>query len=370
MGKINFVDLKKQYESIKPEIDAGIARVIGNTSFILGSDVEEFEKEFAAFCGAKHAIGVASGSDALILGLKALGVGSGDEVISVPNTFIATLDGIANNGAKPVLVDVEEDTQDMDVPKVEGAITSKTKAILPVHLFGQSVDMGPLMEIAEKHGIPVVEDACQAHGARYKRKRVGTFGKLSCFSFYPGKNLGAYGDGGAVVTNDDAIAEKIKLLRNYGQKVKYYHTLVGHNSRLDSLQAAILRAKLKHLDSWNKKRNEHAKKYNELLSGVKGIITPVEKEYAEHVFHLYVIRNKKRDALGEFLKKKEIFTGIHYPVPLHMQEAYKYLGYKEGAFPVAEKCAREILSLPMFAELNDEEIERVVDGVKEFVKSL
>jgi len=356
---IPFVDLKAQYNSIKEEIDEAIQNVINNTSFIMGEELKKFEEEFARFCDVKYAIGVANGSDALILALRACGIGEGDEVITVPHTFISTAEAISNVGGKVIFVD--------DVTKIEEKINKKTKAIIPVHLYGQPADMDPIMELAKKYNLKVIEDAAQAHGAEYKGKKVGSIGDVGCFSFYPGKNLGAYGDAGAVVANSEEIAEKIKLFRNHGRITKKYeHDIEGYSSRLDNLQAAILRVKLRHLTKWNNMRRRNAKKYNELLNNIGGITTPYEADYAKHVYHLYVIRieKEKRDKLREELKSKGIATGIHYPIPLHLQPAYNYLGYREGDFPVTEKASQEIISLPMFAELSDEQIGEITKILK------
>ena len=366
---IPFVDLKAQYDSIKDEIDNAMQNVINNTSFIMSEELKKFEEEFARFCDVKYAIGVANGSDALILALKACGIGKGDEVITVPHTFIATTEAISIVGGKIVFIDIDSKTYTMDVSKIEEKITKKTKAIIPVHLYGQPADMDPIMELAKKYNLKVIEDAAQAHGAEYKGKKVGSIGDVGCFSFYPGKNLGAYGDAGAVVANSEEIAEKIKLLRNHGRITKKYeHEIEGYSSRLDSLQAAILRVKLRHLNKWNESRRENAKRYNELLSNIDDIITPYEADYAKHVYHLYVIRTENRDKLREELKSESVATGIHYPIPLHLQPAYNYLGYRREDFPVTEECSQKILSLPMFAELNDEQIEEIVEFIKYFRK--
>jgi len=361
---VPFVDLKRQYDSIKDEVNTKINKVLQNTHFILGENSDAFEKEFANYCGVKYGVGVASGSDALTLNLKALGIGKGDEVITAPNTFIATVDAISRNGAKPVFVDIDPETYNIDVAEIEEKITDKTKAIIPVHLYGQPADMDEIIKIAKKYDLKIIEDACQAHGAEYKGKKVGSLSDVGCFSFYPAKNLGAYGDGGMVVTNNEQIAERIKMLRNYGQSKKYYHDFIGYNSRLDEIQAAVLRVKLRYLDEWNDKRREHAKLYNELLENVSGIETPTEKEFVKHVYHLYVIRCKNRNELQNYLSSKGVSTGIHYPIPVHLQKAYKHLEYKEGDFPITEKYAKEILSLPMFPELTDEEIEAVVGLIR------
>lgn len=367
---IPLVDLKAQYLSLKPEIDQAIQRVIDNTDFILGKEVELFEREFASFSETEYGIGVASGTEALHLSLLALGISSGDEVITAANTFVATVLAINYTGAQPVLVDINPDNYNLDVSLIEKAITKRTKAIIPVHLFGQPADMDPIMEIAREHNLKVIEDACQAHGAKYEGKKVGSIGNVGCFSFYPGKNLGAYGDGGIVLTNDEEIVQKIRMLRNYGSRIKYYHEFKGFNSRLDTLQAAILRVKLKYLDEWNRKRIRNALLYNSLLKDVKEVITPQFREDLDfsHVFHLYVVRVEKRNQLLDFLDKRGIRCGIHYPVPLHFQEAYKDLGYNEGDFPIAEKLSNEILSLPMYPELMEEEIMYVVESAKEFYR--
>lgn len=370
MKTIALVDLRRQHECIKDRILQKIEELIDKSQFILGEEVQKFEDEFARFCGCKYAVGVNSGTDALVLSLKALDIKEGDEVITVPNTFVATVDAITRNGARPVFVDVDEKSFLLDTSKLEKVITSKTKAIIPVHLYGQPCNMDEILEIAEKYDLYVIEDACQAHGAEYKGKRVGSFGILSCFSFYPAKNLGALGDGGIITTNDESLGEKLKMLRNYGQKEKYYHEFVGFNSRLDELQAAILRIKLKHLEKWIYQRRKNAKIYGEELEKIEEITTPIELPERKHVYHLYVIRvpERKRDALKEFLISNKIYPGIHYPVPLHLTNAYRYLGYKEGSFPVTEKLSNEILSLPMFPELREEEIVYVCEKIMEFFK--
>ena len=363
---IPFVDLKAQYDSIKDEIDNAIQNVLNTTSFIMGEELKKFEVEFARFCNAKYAIGVANGSDALILALRACGIGKGDEVITVPHTFISTTEAISNVGGKVVFVDIDPKTYTIDITKIEEKINERTKAIIPVHLYGQPADMDLIMKLAKKYNLKVIEDAAQAHGAEYKGEKVGSSGDVGCFSFYPGKNLGAYGDAGMVVTNNEEIVEKVKLLRNHGRITKKYeHDIEGYSSRLDNLQAAILRVKLRHLNKWNESRRGNAGRYNELLSNINGIITPYEADYAKHVYHLYVIRAEKgRDRLRKELKSKGVATGIHYPIPLHLQPAYNYLGYKRGDFPVTEKASQEILSFPMFAELTNEQIEGIVKLIK------
>jgi len=365
---IPLVDLKAQYDSIKDEIDNAIQRILNNTSFIMGEELGEFEREFAQFCNTKHAIGVANGSDALFLALKTLGIKDGDEVITVSNTFIATTEAISRVGGKIVLVDINSKTYTIDVTKIEEKITENTKVIIPVHLYGQSADMDPILELAKKYNLKVIEDAAQAHGAEYKGKRVGQIGDIACFSFYPGKNLGAYGDAGMIVTNNDEIAQKVKLLRNHGSIKKYNHQIEGYSSRLDNLQAAILRVKLKYLNKWNEKRRINAHRYNELLKDINGIIIPYEADYAKHVYHLYVIRvSKNRDKLINILKQNGIACGIHYPIPLHLQPAYGYMGYKEGDFPFTEEASINILSLPMYPELTFKAINNISMIVNTFI---
>lgn len=363
---IRFVDLPRQIASIRGELDAAIDRVISRANFILGEQVEIFEKDFAHLCETKHCVGVDNGGTALELALRALGVGEGDAVILPANTFIASVTAVSITGAKPVLVDVDEKTYNIDPALVKAAVTANTKVIMPVHLYGQIADMDSLLKIAIERNIFILEDACQAHGARYKGKRAGSLGDGAAFSFYPGKNLGAFGDAGAVVTNDGELAEKVRLLRNYGSKEKYYHELVGWNKRIDTLQAAILEVKLAHLKEWNQKRLSHAKMYNELLTVIEQVTPPYVPDWAKPVFHLYVIRVPRRDELREFLSEKEIETGIHYPLPIHLQKAYLHLGYKKGDFPITEKLAGEILSLPMFPELEAREIETVVSAINQF----
>jgi dTDP-4-amino-4,6-dideoxygalactose transaminase len=363
-----WMDLKRQYEGMKHEILKGAEEVLSSGIYILGNNVKNFEKEFAAYCGAKHCIGVANGTEALQLSLRAIGISPGDEVITVPNTAVPTVVAIVEANAKPVLVDVDPNTHNMDPSKLEKTITKKTKAIIPVHLFGNPADMKEINRIAAKHNIVVIEDACQAHGAEIDGKRTGTLAFASCFSFYPTKNLGAYGDAGAIVTDDDDFAEKIRMLRTYGEVEKYKNKIEGINSRLDELQAKLLSIKLKHLDSWVNRRRELAKHYHKLLQGVKEVSYPVELSGAKHSYHLFVIRTSKRDELQQYLKEKGILCGIHYPLPIHWQEAYARLGYKKGSFPVAEKYSQEILSLPMFPELTEKEVERVCDAIKSFFR--
>jgi dTDP-4-amino-4,6-dideoxygalactose transaminase len=366
---VPFVDLRREYSLIKDEINTKINEVLQSGHFILGENVKAFEKEFSNYCNAKYGVGVASGTDALLLSLKALDIKEGDEVITVANTFTATVDAISRSGATPVLVDINPETYNITVEKIKSKITDKTKVIIPVHLYGQPADMDPILEISEKYDLKVVEDACQAHGAEYKGRMVGSLGDAACFSFYPSKNLGAYGDGGMVVTNNEEIVEKIKMLREYGQSKKYHHDLIGYNSRLDEIQAAVLRVKLKYLDKNNEERRKHAKLYNELLVNTS-LFTPIELPYVKHVYHLYVIRCKERDKLQQFLSSRGVSTGIHYPIPVHLQKAYSYLGYRLGAFPIVEKYANEILSLPMFPQLMGEEIEYVCDCIKDFYNKI
>ncbi len=365
--KVPFLDLKAQYASIRDEISSCLQQVLDNTAFAGGPFVKQFEKEFASFCQTDFAIGLGSGTAALWAAIQGLGIGESDEVITTPNTFIATAEAISFSGAKPVFVDIDEQTYNMNPQLLEDAITPKTKAIIPVHLYGQTADMDPIMEIAKAHGLYVIEDACQAHGAEYKNQRSGSIGDAGCFSFYPGKNLGAYGEAGIVATNNARLKEKIQMFRDHGQMKKYYHSMIGWNARMDGFQGAVLSVKLKYLDEWNKARRKNAKRYNDLLANINGIITPTEADYAKHVYHLYVIRAPKRDKLLTALAENDVFCGIHYPVPLHLQDAYSSLGYKKGSFPITEKCAEQLLSLPMFPELTPEQIEHVVEKIKGFI---
>ena len=362
---IPFVDLKTQYESIRGEIDPAIQEVVSSGWFVGGPRLKAFEEQFASFCQAEHAIGVSSGTAALHVAMVAAGIGAGDEVITVPNTFIATTEAITLSGARPVFVDIDPESCNIDAGLIEAAITPRTKAIMPVHLYGQPADMDPILEIARQHDLAVIEDACQAHGAEYKGKKVGALGDIGCFSFYPGKNLGAYGDGGMVVTNDAALAETVRMLSNHGQKEKNRHPREGFNYRLDAVQAAVLGVKLKHLEQWNARRRDHAHLYSELLADVD-VKTPAEKEFAKHVFHLYIIRLNQRDELAEHLASRGVSVGFHYPVALHQQEAYAGLGYKPGSFPEAEACAAQVLSLPMFPELTESQIRYVAEAIAAF----
>jgi dTDP-4-amino-4,6-dideoxygalactose transaminase len=361
---IPFFDLKKQYESIKAEIDGATRRVYASGWFILGPETEAFENEFAQYLGVQHAIGVNSGTDALHLAIRALGIGKGDEVITVPNTAVATVSAIEMAGATPVLCDVHADSMTMDADSFASVITDKTRAVIPVHLFGQSAELDAIIGIARQYKLAVIEDCAQAHGAKYQGQRVGSFGDIATFSFYPTKNLGAYGDGGAVVTNDARLAEKVKLLRQYGWRVRYESETSGVNTRLDEIQSALLRVKLKHLDAWNAARRERAAMYTELLPS-KRVIPPAEMPYSEHVFHLYVTQCSMRDYLSAFLKEREIGTAIQYPTPIHLQPAYQQLA-AEGSLPVSEKLAREILSLPLYPELPLSDVQTVADAIREF----
>ncbi len=364
--KVPFVDLKAQYNSIKGEIDQAIAQVIENSAFIGGKHVQEFEHSFAAYIGAKHCVGVGNGTDALFIALKALGIGAGDEVITVANSFVATSEAITNARARVVFVDCDEKTYNIDVNKIEQAITDKTKAIIPVHLYGQPADMDKILEIARKYSLYVIEDAAQAHGAEYKGRKIGTFGDCACFSFYPGKNLGAYGDAGAVVTNNDELAEKVKKFANHGRLSKYNHEFEGVNSRLDGLQAAILNVKLKYLEKWTERRREAAKRYDEKLTGL--VVTPFVLPEVRHVYHLYVIQVEKRDELRQFLSEREVSTGIHYPIPLPFLQAYSYLNHKPEDFPVANYLKDRIVSLPMFGDITLEQVDYVAEQIKFFVE--
>ena len=366
--KVPFLELKTQHETLKDEIADVIRQVFENTAFAGGPFVEKFEKDFAPFCQCQHAAGVGSGTDALWMALIALGVGPGDEVITVPNTFIATAEAISYTGARPVFVDVDEKTFNMNPGLIEAAITSNTKGIIPVHLFGQMADMDPIMEIARSHGLFCIEDACQAHGAEYKGRRAGSIGDAGCFSFYPGKNLGACGEAGAIVTSNAELDKKVRMFRDHGQNRKYHHSMIGWNARMDGIQGAVLGVKLKHLPDWSDARRKNAAIYKEMLKDVEGIIIPCEADYAKHVYHIYPVLVQNRDSLMKDLAEKEIFCGIHYPVPVHLTDAYGFLGCERGSFPVAESCADRLISLPMFPELKTSQIEQVVEAIKYFLK--
>jgi dTDP-4-amino-4,6-dideoxygalactose transaminase len=362
---IPFVDLKAHYRNIKPEIDAAIARVLESAQFILGEEVAAFEKEFAEYCGVRYGVAVNSGTSALHLALLAAGIGPGDEVITVPFTFVATVAAIRYTGARPVFVDIEPFSYTMDVAQVERAVTPRTRAILPVHIYGQPADMDPILEIARSHNLIVIEDAAQAHGAEYKRRRVGSLGDLGCFSFYPGKNLGAYGEGGMVVTNNPEHARTVRMLRDWGAERKYEHVLQGFNYRLEGLQGAILRVKLHHLEAWTEARRAHAAAYDRLLVAAS-VATPAALPGRRHVYHIYAVRTADRERAQQALQRGGIATGIHYPIPVHLQKAHADLGHGHGDFPASEQAAAQVLSLPMFPELTPGQIQRVaamVSGV-------
>lgn len=364
--RIPFVDLKKQYESIKEEIWEEINNVLDNSAFIKGSFLEYFETCFAKFCEVDNCIGVGNGTDAIFIALKSLGIGQGDEVITAANSFIATSEAISLTGARVVFCDIDENTYNINTNLIENKITERTKAVVPVHLYGQPADMDKIIDIAKKHNLLVVEDCAQAHGARYKGKRVGTLGHIGCFSFYPGKNLGAYGDGGAIITNNKMLANKIRMYANHGRSEKYDHEFEGINSRLDGIQAAILSVKLKYLEEWNFKRNTNARIYNEKLKDIEYIITPVIPDDWDHVFHLYVIRVENREEVMDYLRNKGISFGIHYPIAIPNLKAYRYLGHKPEDFPISSEYQNKILSLPMYAELNEEQIDYVVNVMRYF----
>jgi dTDP-4-amino-4,6-dideoxygalactose transaminase len=362
--KVPFLDLKAQYASIKDEIASGLQEVLDNTAFAGGRFVEKFEQEFADFCGTKYACGVSSGTSALWLALKAMGIGPGDEVITAVNTFIATAEAISFCGAKCVFVDIDPSTYNLSPAAVEAAVTEKTKAIIPVHLYGQCADMDPITQIAEMHNLVVLEDACQAHGAEYKSKKAGSIGNAGAFSFYPGKNLGAYGEAGAVVTNDADIAATIRMYRDHGQSEKYYHGFVGWNARMDGFQGAVLSVKLAYLAQWNQARRKNAALYCEKLKDVDGLTLPATADYSKSVYHIFAVLVDQRDKVLSLLRDRDVACGIHYPVPLHLQKAYADLGYKEGCFPIAESVANRQLSLPMFAELDESQIDYVCEQLK------
>lgn len=360
---IPFVDLRSQYASIQDEVAGAIQGVLDSCTFIGGEPLAAFEQEFADFCNTDFAVGVASGTDALHLTLRALGIGAGDEVITVANTFIATGAAIEMAGARPVFVDIDPNFFTIEPALIEPAITPRTKAIIPVHLYGQTADMDPIMEIAQRYKLSVIEDAAQAHGAEYQGRRAGSIGHAGCFSFYPGKNLGAYGDGGAITTSDPKLVRRLLRLRDHGRSTKYEHAVVGYNSRLDALQAGILRVKLRHLEQWNRHRQQVVAWYQEGLRGA-GLTLPDERPGAKHVYHLYVVTTSERDKLQRRLAAVNIATGIHYPVPLHLQPAFRHLGYRIGDLPHAEAAARRILSLPMFPELTRHQIARITGSVR------
>ncbi len=362
---IPFLDLKSHHAALRVELDRAIKEVIDSGAFAGGPFVEKFEIDFAAYCGSRYAIGVGSGTEALWLSLLACGVGPGDEVITVANTFMATAEAISYCGARPVFVDVNETTYTMDPAGLEDAHSPRTKAIIPVHLFGQPADMDPILEFARKHNLFVIEDAAQAHGAKYKGRTAGTLGDAGCFSFYPSKNLGALGEAGAIITNDAELQEKLRVLRDHGQVRKYRHDVIGWNCRMDGIQAAILSVKLPYLEGGNSLRRTHALQYNRAFDGLGEVVTPFEASYARHVYHVYAIRVEERDEVTRFLKERAIQCAVHYPVPIHLQKAYQHLGYVTGSLPISERIAREFISLPMFPELTEAQINMVVLATKE-----
>ncbi|MGZ2409045.1 aminotransferase class I/II-fold pyridoxal phosphate-dependent enzyme [Rhizobium leguminosarum] len=361
---IPFLDLKAQYQSIKSEIDAAVLGVLASGQYILGEEVARLEQEFADYCNVKHAIAVNTGTSALHLSLLAAGVGPGDEVITVPFTFVATVSAICYAGARPVFVDVEPVTLTMDPAQLEAKITPRTKAIVPVHLYGQMADMDAIKAIADRHGIAVIEDACQAHGAQYKGARAGSIGTSGCFSFYPGKNLGACGEGGIVVTDSDDQAKTMRMLRDWGQEQRYHHLLKGFNYRMDAIQGAILRIKLRHLEAWTEARRAHGRRYSLLLGGSAHLRTPVEIADRRHVYHVYAIRSRDRDQLQRVLSEEGIQSGLHYPIPVHLQKAHADLGYKAGDFPISEAAAREVLSLPIYPEMPAWHVDQVAAALE------
>jgi dTDP-4-amino-4,6-dideoxygalactose transaminase len=356
---VPFLDLRTQYRALRPEIEVAIAHVLDTTQFILGEEVNRFEREFADYVGAKHAIALNSGTSALHLALLAAGIGPGDEVITTPFTFVATVAAIRYTGAVPVFVDIDPVSYTMDPAKVERAITERTRAIIPIHLYGQAADLDPMIEIANRRNLILIEDACQAHGTEYKGRRVGALAYAGAFSFYPGKNLGAYGEGGLAVTNDDDAAKKMRMLRDWGQDKKYHHVIQGYNYRMDGIQGAILRVKLRHLTAWTDARRERAARYNELLAA-SGFVTPVEADYSRHVYHVYAVMTNERDEVQKMLYANGVQTGIHYPIPVHLQPCHADLGLARGDFPLSEKAADQTLSLPMYPEMPLTNVETVV----------
>jgi len=365
---IPFVDLQAQYREIKTEIDAAIRRVIESAAFILGREVEAFEAAFAEYLGARFCVGVSNGTAAVQLAVMASGLQAGDEVIVPANTFFASAEAVSTAGCVPVFVDADPASYTIDPAKIEAAITARTRAVMPVHLYGQAADLDPIREIAARHNLLVIEDAAQAHGSLYRGRRVGALADVGCFSFYPGKNLGAYGEGGAVVTNDAEVARRVRLLRDHGSEKKYHHELIGYNFRLEGLQGAVLNVKLRHLDRWNDLRRAHAARYQELLSSTP-LVLPREMNYARHIYHLYVVQTEERVLLQQSLAEAGVQTGIHYPVPVHLQPAYASLRYKQGDFPEAERQAARVLSLPMYPELTDEQLNLVAEAIHQSVSS-
>ena len=364
--KLPVVDLRAQYATLRDEVAEALQEVADSMFYVLGPKVDAFEKAFAEYTGAKHCVCVNSGTSALHLALICAGVGPGDEVITIPMTFVATSWAISYVGANPVFVDVDAATYTMNVEQVEKQITRKTKALLPVHLYGQPADMAPLMEISERHGIPIIEDAAQAHGARYRDKHAGTFGQCGCFSFYPGKNLGAYGEGGAVVTDNDGIASRLRSLRDHAQEKRYYHDEIGFNYRMDGFQGAVLGIKLKYLEAWTESRRLLAARYNEFLSDLP-IQLPTEAPDRRHVFHLFVILHRERDRIQKELEARGISASLHYPIPVHLQKAYRHLRYRVGDFPVSERIARECLTLPLYPEMKMRQQDRVIEALHEIL---
>ena len=364
---IPFVDLKAQYETIRDEVNAAVARVLESAQFVLGPEVEAFESEFAAYCGARHCVAVNSGTSALHLALLAAGVGEGDEVVTVSHTFVATAAAVRHAGARPVFADIDPKTCLIDPEKIESAITGRTRAVMPVHLYGRCADMGAIAEIAARHNLVVIEDAAQAHGAEYAGRRAGSLAPLACFSFYPGKNLGAYGEGGAVTTDSDETARVLRELRDHGQSRKYRHDRLGYNYRLEGIQGAVLRVKLRHLDAWNEARRAHAARYRRLLAGAPGVRLLEDAPYENvPVHHIFPVFTPRRDELAEHLKREGVSTGIHYPVPVHLQKAFADLDTPTGLLPETERAARETLSLPMYPELTHDALARVADAVRRF----
>jgi dTDP-4-amino-4,6-dideoxygalactose transaminase len=365
---IPYLDLAAQMRPLRKEIDAAIARTLDSCSFCLGPDVAQFEKDFAKFCAAEHCVAFNSGTSALHVGLLLLNIGAGDEVITTPSTFVATSWAISYTGAKPVYVDIDDATFNLDPALVERAITSRTKAVMPVHLYGHPANLDPLLAVCRKHNLALVEDAAQAHGATYKGKVIGTFGAVSGFSFYPGKNLGAYGEGGALVTNNAGFATRAKALREHGSTQRYYHDEIGFNYRMEGMQGAVLGVKLKHLEAWTQERRRVAHRYHALLAGTP-LQLPLEADYAQSAWHLYVVRHPQRDQLKKHLEASHIGCALHYPLPLHLQKAYAHLGYQAGDFPISEKAARECLSLPIYPEMTDTQISRVAEVIREFFEA-
>jgi len=368
---VPFVDLTAQYRAIEGEVRVAVDGMLAGGAYVLGSAVAAFEEEFAAYLGVRHAVGVANGTDALTLALRAAGIGAGDEVIVPANTFVATAEAVVHAGARPVLVDVSPGAYLVDAGGLAERITARSRAVIPVHLYGQPAEMEPILDLADARGLLVIEDAAQAHGAVYRGRKVGSFGRAASFSFYPAKNLGAYGDAGAVATDDDVVADAVRRLRDHGGLQKYQHDVIGYTSRLDAVQAAVLRTKLQYLDRWNARRREHARLYDRLLAGIPGVAVPVQLLEATHVFHLYVITvdPQRRDALRQDLRDHGIGTGIHYPLPVHLTPAFRFLGYSAGDFPVAVRASQSVLSLPMYPELSAGQIECVAGHIREFMQA-